>query len=55
MLRHIKTQPERIDMSEYREQHDVVNEIKLLRKLLLRYQSFNDGIKRKKWHFLILM
>jgi len=26
----------------------VVNEIKLLRKLLLRYQSFNDGIKSKK-------
>jgi len=26
----------------------VVNKIKLLRKLLLRYQSFNDGIKSKK-------
>ena len=27
---------------------NVVNEIKPLRKLLLRYQSFNDGIKSKK-------
>jgi hypothetical protein len=33
----------------------VVNEIKLLRKLLLRYQSFNDGIKSKKNNLLTMV